>query len=1406
MALSDSRWHASSQSPCPWEQDALDYLREHLPNEDPWHVWPLFEFVADSGAPYEVDALVLSPKGLWLVEIKSNPGTVSGDHQTWAFKHEGRFRTIDNPVLLANRKAKALKGILSGSRKQRGLRIPWIDPLIFLSANELSCDLDTAARPWVCVRENRKDVGKGQISGILSAMTTGDVVGTTRDRTSDVRRRDVPGIVRTIQAVVQPGSRRERVGDYRLEDLIEEGSGYQDRVAQHQTQKKIRRRARCYLVAQGASKEERARIQNAATREAGILEMLRHEGVLQFRDLVTAESGPILLFDYDAEAERLDHWLSARPAIEPDAALDVLQQLAEALRAAHAHGLVHRALSPRSVLVTCVDGSPKVRLYNWQTALRLSGSSSSGVSGTVHVDSLVDDNSGAYIAPEAISDPEIANEAADVFSLGAIAFRLFSGQPPAANQLELTQALSEHDGLRLSASCDGVAESLDTLIAFATQANPMCRLTLDEFRDQLAEVWNELTQPDADVVADPLNAEKGDKLRDDETRDVYEVVERLGLGASALALRVKKVNDEARPVVLKIARGSDHYATLEKEFAILSRLHDSTVVPVEKLTTFGGHTTIVMHDAGENLASRLRDEGRLSLDLLQPLGEDLLSGVDYLEIQSVFHRDLKPENMGIRDSKIGSKKRLSLVVFDFSLASASAKNILVGTRQYLDPFLKLRRPAVYDAQAERYAAAVSLYEMATGTHPEWGDGAADPAADSSCELDLKSALFPASCRDDMVEFFEKALHRDPSERFDNAREMLRAWSQIFVNAEETIPSGPKDVDREQALAEATLETPLASLGLSTRAFNGLDRLNVLSVRVLLRLSGGDLVRVRGIGHKTKREISEVQQRLRERFPDEKEQPLELHADIQATTLSQAKEASVDHLYHRVTEQIGRDKQGHKYRLAMMGVGEVQPRAKHPWPTQGEVGDHFGITRAAVSINWTRAINSRSTKAWGRSFSLSDLRDTVAEMITRHGGVMAAEELGLAVLAQRGSALADKRERLRHSLAVLRVVLALEEKATTPRFTLYRRAASFVANSSELADYADRLGKEADCLAAQWPPASPGRALERLRAVTAPGNLETEGFLADRRLFALAAAAAGEHTHLATSGQEFYPQGMPSDRALELASGSLAGLPKVTIQEIQNRVYGRYPEAELLPGPPKLHDLIKRCELGLKWDASQTAYVREMMSATSMSRMSMLRSSTGGTPPREPSDPERQEAERQQKALADAIAEKRFLAIQVRPQHAPRALQAFEVRFPALSVMNLEGMLLDAMKAKAQGIGAEWDVVTAADSASRGSSHWQNLCRLVREAVPSVRDRLMASREPLLVLNPGMIARYGQIDLIEALRDRSGTPDGPPGCFVLIPTQIMRALPVIDGVALPVLGSMHKMALSETWIAEVVNGD
>ncbi|HEX4865079.1 MAG TPA: hypothetical protein VFV02_13495, partial [Acidimicrobiales bacterium] len=64
MKRTSPRWKVITTTEHAHEQFGLDLLRESIPDQSPFLALANFEFVADSGHVYEVDALVVTPKGL----------------------------------------------------------------------------------------------------------------------------------------------------------------------------------------------------------------------------------------------------------------------------------------------------------------------------------------------------------------------------------------------------------------------------------------------------------------------------------------------------------------------------------------------------------------------------------------------------------------------------------------------------------------------------------------------------------------------------------------------------------------------------------------------------------------------------------------------------------------------------------------------------------------------------------------------------------------------------------------------------------------------------------------------------------------------------------------------------------------------------------------------------------------------------------------------------------------------------------------------------------------------------------------------------------------------------------------------------------------------------------------------
>jgi serine/threonine protein kinase len=1393
-------WKTITPSDYPWEQEALEFIREGLPDHEPYRAWGNFEFIGDDGSINEVDLLVHTPQGVFLVEIKSRPGAVSGDSATWTFESAGRRVTTDSPLVPLNRKAKKLKSLLERQKACRKgkARLPFIEPLIFLSAPELELKLAATARHRLCLRDLEASGGRPARPGIVAALTQRQCEGLEPAR-SLCDRVTAKMLAQALeQAGIRPSQRSRRVSDYVLEFVLMEGPGYQDWQAAHVQLKDVRRRVRLYLVQTGASAEMRQTIERAARREYRLLETLHHSGVLRALAYTEHELGPALIFEHDPASLRLDHYLEARGTeLGIAERLEILRQVAEVVQFAHQHKVVHRTLGPHCILIRDAEGkAPKVKVMNWQGGYRIAGSTATGpgsITPTTNLGELLEDASTAYLAPEAFQDldPEAGGEHLDLFSLGALAYFLFSGKAPAANACDLAERLRGTMGLKLSSVLNGAPEDLEFLIECSTHPEVYSRLdSAADFLRYLDGLEEKLTRPgEEDVVDDPSRAQKGDRLPGGLT-----VKRRLGKGANSIVFLVERGGED---YVLKVAIDAEHDERIAQEGEVLKKLRHQHIIEYCEIHELGARKSLLLRSAGaETLGERLRKEGPLHVELLERFGEDLLEALVYLEEQGVQHRDIKPDNIAL--GPIGRGDRLHLVLFDFSLASTPPENIRAGTTGYLDPFLPERSPKRWDLYAERYAAAVTLHELATGRLPRWGDGVSEPSQ-LACEATIDPELFDPSLRDALSQFFQKALRRRPEERFDNAEEMLRAWRRSFapLREEERRPEEAGAPTLAEELEKAGLHTHIAELPLGTRARNALDRVNVLTVEDLLRFPFHRLARLRGVGNKTRREIGEALKVLRARLgaPPARDETREA-ATRSLDTAAESVEApppvqSLDLLARRLAQAEGGSRGEAAARAIPLLLGLEGDLGA--WAAQAEVAEHLGVSRARIG-----QVAAKAVERWKRDPALTSIRGEIPEVLAAHGGALSVADLAAALLLSRGSAEPEPL-RTRRALAVSRAACEVERAAAEPRFLVRRSAGKvLVAESQEAADHALRLGLEADAIALEDPLLPPARALERLRGVAGPAGRE---LLADARLLRLAVAAS---THAALSSrQELYPRGMSAARALKLSLGALLGAQRLSVDELRERVSGRYAEAEPLPARPELDLLLAGARIELEWDPSTPgggSYVSRPLEAASVSsetrKPPRLPTLEGPSPPPEPTA-EVAAARHFEERIERSLEDGGFIALTVEPGDYEGARAELLRRF-ALEELDLEGHLLDGLRRAAQEAGARWEVVLKADR-EPGGSDWPRLLSLVRRAVPRLEERIAAATRPLLLIYPGLLARYEQMDLLERLRDRAGKPGGPAALWVLIPSDDQRELPVLEGKPVPVIGPGQRARIPSSWI-------
>jgi serine/threonine-protein kinase len=153
-------------------------------------------------------------------------------------------------------------------------------------------------------------------------------------------------------------------------------------------------------------------------REARNAASLSHPHIVLIFDWGESEDGTYYLtMEYLLSGTLKDHILQ-RGALPPQAVVEVVLQIAKALRAAHERGVIHRDIKPRNILITD-SGHVKVADFGIARAAEATTISNLGdILGSVK-----------YMSPEQAAGERVG-PASDLYSLGVVLYEMLTGRVP----------------------------------------------------------------------------------------------------------------------------------------------------------------------------------------------------------------------------------------------------------------------------------------------------------------------------------------------------------------------------------------------------------------------------------------------------------------------------------------------------------------------------------------------------------------------------------------------------------------------------------------------------------------------------------------------------------------------------------------------------------------------------------------------------------------------------------------------------------------------------------------------------------------------------------------------------------------------------------------------------------------
>lgn len=739
------------------ERMAISYLRNHLSSS--YKLFTNLE-IKQSGEIFEIDLILLAPHCVYVVDIKNWHGRIDIIDPKW---YPDNYQSYPSPLKKLRKHAKVVSSMICDSNRAMHLSKVHIQATVLMSADDVHViDQSGTEGEHVTYLDKR----------CLAYFQSDTYIPTHRLRNI---KPFLPQVERAILGKSNSKTSPPRYRDWQVEDKL----GGNDRYTEYRARNLMMgvsgwtARLRVYKVDSFLEPTEReAEYKLISTAFQAVRQIPPHANILSVQEFFASHDHDCLVLvteDIPGQVLR-QHIKKQNLALEQK--LAIMQDVLQALAHAHKHGVIHRNITPDSILISA-EG--QARLVGFDYA-RITHRSS-----TI-ADDIVDDleDYAAYQAIECQRNPSQSSVTSDLFSAGLVFYELLMG----FSAFEDADQLYERNAL---------------FSIKPSERNPDISTALDKWLQKLCAFESKDRFPNADTALQELTSlatlPKLDLTNlppDTIIDDRYRIIRRLGRpGSFGVAYQVMDTLGAVVRVLKLVTRDRRSvYERVQQEYKTLLQVPKHPHI-VEVL--WAGHlqddTPFIVFEYVDGQDVEHLIAAKLPLEQSVQIAQQTAMGLEHLHKHRVCHQDIKPSNLLV------TEKGVRIIDFNVAVFDSDETTISAGTRRYIPPdCTTLNLSANEKIDRDLYALGITFYECVTGRYPfdeaqpPIGKLAHNPGEIEGCE-DLSAEL---------VQLLMRAIAPKRVERFASAEEFLQAIA--------TLPSLRKRAEEPQLIKSVIPET------------------------------------------------------------------------------------------------------------------------------------------------------------------------------------------------------------------------------------------------------------------------------------------------------------------------------------------------------------------------------------------------------------------------------------------------------------------------------------------------------------------------------------------------------------------------------------------------------------------------